>query len=62
MKDLETPVAEVPAKKVRSAQEVKLESSLKEFAKLTNPEKRKVFYDSHPELAAIYSPVNFHSA
>lgn len=35
---------------------------LGEFQKLTNSKERKAFYEAHPELGQLYSPVNFHVA
>jgi hypothetical protein len=56
-----TPEALSPESKAKSAAE-KLAESLKAFQKLTDPKERKDYYDKHPELSAIYSPVNFHTA
>ena len=51
----------VVASEVQS-QAAQLAESLKAFQKLTDPKERKDFYEAHPELRAIYSPVNFHAA
>ena len=40
-------------------EQIKLEQSIAALQRITDPRERKAFYDSHPELAAIYSPVNF---
>jgi hypothetical protein len=34
----------------------------RQFQALTDPKERKAFYEAHPELAQLYSPVNFHVA
>jgi hypothetical protein len=38
------------------------EEIIGEFQKLTDPKARKAFFEAHPELAQLYSPVNFHVA
>lgn len=34
----------------------------RQFQQLTDPKERKAFYEAHPELSQLYSPVNFHVA
>ena len=50
-----------PTNEVQSP-EAKLAESLKAIQKLYDPKERKAFYETHPELRAIYSEVNFHVA
>jgi len=37
-----------------------LNKLIAELAKITDQARRKEFYEAHPELRRIYSPVNFH--
>jgi hypothetical protein len=53
---------ESATKAVPQAKPEKLTESLAAWQKLTDPKERKAFYEKHPELRAVFSEGNFHSA
>ena len=58
-----TPGLESKAKSPKpEAQAAKLAESLAAFQKLTDSKDRHAYFHSHPELRAIFSEANFHSA
>lgn len=62
----EKPLADIEAAgapaRDAAAEDLKLRESFAGLQKLTDPKARKAFYEAHPELQRILSPVNFHSA
>lgn len=53
----EDALAQVPQSTPKLTPEI-----LGQFQKLTDSKERKAFYEAHPELGQLYSPVNFHAA
>jgi len=50
------------AKAAPESEPDKLMERLKAMHKLTDPKERKAFYEQHPELRAVFSEGNFHTA